>query len=157
MGQSCKNNLATAGWNGTINFGMYSIELKSTAQRWIQCSEVDYCPLKSTLNKVSTTEYSTMMCICTSLCILLRAGCELLEMYIEVHRPPGQGWLTEPCQEAVSHHSAGEAWLSFVLASAILQSNDSTARLQISLSGIMLLIAFVPLYKSTEVALGRWR
>lgn len=157
MGLSCKNNLATAVSNGTINFGMYGIELKSTAQRWILCSGVDDCPLKSTLNKESIIEYSTMMCTCTSLCILLYAGCELLEMYIKVHPPPGQRWLAEPCQEAVPRHSAGAAWLSFVLTSAVLQSNDLTARLQRGLSGIMLLIAFVPLYRSTEVALGRWR
>lgn len=50
MGQSCKNNLATAGWNGTINFGMYGIAVKSTARRWILCSEVDYCPVNSTLH-----------------------------------------------------------------------------------------------------------
>lgn len=71
----CEKNLAPAGSNDTINFRMYGIQLKSTAQSWILYPRDEYCLLNSSLNKESTVEHSTTMCTCTSLCILLHAGC----------------------------------------------------------------------------------
>lgn len=155
MGLSCEKNLATAGSNGTINFQRYGIRLKSTAQRWILYPRGEYCLLNSALNKESTVEYGTTVCTCTSLYVLLCAGCEFLEMYMEVHHPPDRGVLLSPARK-LPRHAAVTAWLWFVLPSAILQSNALTARLQRRLAEIVLLIAFVPFYKNTKVALDRW-
>ena len=70
--------------------------------------------------------------------------------------PPGRRCLIQPCQETVPCHSALTVLLWFVLTSAILQSNALTARLQRGLSGIMVLIEFVPFYKVLKLLWARW-